>query len=218
MSADPPQEQGGLVDSRTWLRALTPRLRADEDLANMYLTDKLKGVPRSIDDHQQAELLLEYCCVAPPSLPLVHPLSRGPRHSPLTRSLIPSLRTRRRAPPRRDVRVVRALSTLLAEVDSNISLVLASTRVRLQVLELQVSDLNAPASFPCSSASLSSRLSSSSFISAPASSLHLRNYSEGRVRARSDGFDVQTAIGTLALGAGATAAGFFGASLLHQCS
>lgn len=31
----------------------------DEDLANIYLTDKQQGLPRSIEDHQEIEMLLE---------------------------------------------------------------------------------------------------------------------------------------------------------------
>ncbi|GAA5893648.1 hypothetical protein JCM8208_000848 [Rhodotorula glutinis] len=114
-----------LMSGRAMQSALSAVLSEDEDLANMYLTDKVNGLKRSIDDHQQAELLLEY----------------------YERRLDETSESCER------------LSTLLSEVDNNISLVLASTRVRLQNLELQ------------------------------------------------------TAIGTLALGAGATVAGFFGMNL-----
>jgi magnesium transporter len=34
-------------------------LESDEDLNAMYLTDKLQGKPRSLNDHEQLELLLE---------------------------------------------------------------------------------------------------------------------------------------------------------------
>jgi magnesium transporter len=34
-------------------------LDSDEDLSAMYLTDKLKGKPRALHDHEQLELLLE---------------------------------------------------------------------------------------------------------------------------------------------------------------
>ncbi|GAA6052863.1 hypothetical protein JCM3770_004383 [Rhodotorula araucariae] len=114
-----------LMSGRAMQSALSSVLGEDEDLANMYLTDKANGVQRAVNDHQQAELLLEY----------------------YERRLDETSESCER------------LSTLLSEVDSNISLVLASTRVRLQNLELQ------------------------------------------------------TAIGTLALGAGATIAGFFGMNL-----
>ncbi|KPV74815.1 uncharacterized protein RHOBADRAFT_44337, partial [Rhodotorula graminis WP1] len=50
-----------LMSGRAMQSALSTVLGEDEDLANMYLTDKVNGVKRSIDDHQQAELLLEYC-------------------------------------------------------------------------------------------------------------------------------------------------------------
>ncbi|GAA5944134.1 hypothetical protein JCM3775_001074 [Rhodotorula graminis] len=49
-----------LMSGRAMQSALSTVLGEDEDLANMYLTDKVNGVKRSIDDHQQAELLLEY--------------------------------------------------------------------------------------------------------------------------------------------------------------
>ncbi|BGP16574.1 magnesium ion transporter [Rhodosporidiobolus nylandii] len=114
-----------LLGGRSMQSALAQVLADDEDLADMYISDKLTGFKREVADHQQAELLLEY----------------------YERRLDETSESCER------------LSTLLAEVDSNISLVLASTRVRLQNLELQ------------------------------------------------------TAIGTLALGAGATVAGFFGMNL-----
>ncbi|GJN90802.1 hypothetical protein Rhopal_003816-T1 [Rhodotorula paludigena] len=114
-----------LQSGRAMQSALSTVLGEDEDMANMYLTDKAKGNARDISDHTQAELLLEY----------------------YERRLDETSESCER------------LSTLLSEVDSNISLVLASTRVRLQNLELQ------------------------------------------------------TAIGTLSLGAGATVAGFFGMNL-----
>ncbi|GAA5820527.1 hypothetical protein JCM11251_003030 [Rhodosporidiobolus azoricus] len=114
-----------LMAGRSMQSALAGVLADDDDLAGMYVGDKVKGVQRPVTDHQQAELLLEY----------------------YERRLDETSESCER------------LSSLLAEVDSNISLVLASTRVRLQNLELQ------------------------------------------------------TAIGTLALGAGATIAGFFGMNL-----
>lgn len=39
----------------------TDALIADEDLVGMYLTDKAAGTVRELQDHQTAELLLEYC-------------------------------------------------------------------------------------------------------------------------------------------------------------
>ncbi|GAA5904029.1 hypothetical protein JCM6882_003804 [Rhodosporidiobolus microsporus] len=114
-----------LMAGRAMQSALAGVLADDEDLAHMYISDAGKGVQRPVEDHQQAELLLEY----------------------YERRLDETSESCER------------LSSLLGEVDSNISLVLASTRVRLQNLELQ------------------------------------------------------TAIGTLALGAGATVAGFFGMNL-----
>jgi hypothetical protein len=118
--------------------------RADEDLAHLYISDSITGKVRSTADHQQAELLLEYCEFLLPLRP-PHPLDA---HFLLAdeRRLDETSESCER------------LSSLLAEVDGNISLVLASTRVRLQNLELQ------------------------------------------------------TAIGTLALGTGATVAGFFGSA------
>ncbi|GAA5950712.1 hypothetical protein JCM21900_000488 [Sporobolomyces salmonicolor] len=115
-----------LMGGRAMQEALSAVLSEDEDLAGMYLTDKMNGRERSMSDHQTAELLLEY----------------------YERRLDETNESCER------------LSSLLAEVDSNISLVLASTRVRLQNLELQ------------------------------------------------------TAIATLALGAGTTIAGFFGMNLV----
>ncbi|GAA5868093.1 hypothetical protein JCM3774_001018 [Rhodotorula dairenensis] len=114
-----------LLSGRGMQSALSVVLGEDEDLAGMYLTDKANGRTHDIQDHQQAELLLE---------------SYERRLDETSESC-------------------ERLRTLLEEVDSNISLVLASTRVRLQNLELQ------------------------------------------------------TAIGTLALGAGATIAAFFGMNL-----
>ncbi|KAG0653877.1 magnesium ion transporter [Rhodotorula mucilaginosa] len=114
-----------LLSGRGMQSALALVLGEDEDLAGMYLTDKANGKVHNVEDHQQAELLLEY----------------------YERRLDETSESCER------------LRTLLEEVDSNISLVLASTRVRLQNLELQ------------------------------------------------------TAIGTLALGAGATIAAFFGMNL-----
>ncbi|GAA5984294.1 hypothetical protein JCM10908_006130 [Rhodotorula pacifica] len=114
-----------LLSGRGMQSALSVVLAEDEDLAGMYLTDKANGKVRNVEDHQEAELLLEY----------------------YERRLDETSESCER------------LKTLLEEVDSNISLVLASTRVRLQNLELQ------------------------------------------------------TAIGTLALGAGATIAAFFGMNL-----
>ncbi|GAA6000050.1 hypothetical protein JCM10207_006030 [Rhodosporidiobolus poonsookiae] len=114
-----------LMGGRAMQSALATVLADDEDLAHMFLSDRVKGIKREVANHQEAELLLEY----------------------YERRLDETNESCER------------LSSLLAEVDSNISLVLASTRVRLQNLELQ------------------------------------------------------TAIGTLALGAGATVAGFFGMNL-----
>ncbi|BGP55584.1 hypothetical protein JCM8202_004652 [Rhodotorula sphaerocarpa] len=114
-----------LLAGRGMQSALTVVLGEDEDLVGMYLTDKAEGKVRNVEDHQQAELLLEY----------------------YERRLDETSESCER------------LRTLLEEIDSNINLVLASTRVRLQNLELQ------------------------------------------------------TAIGTLALGAGATIAAFFGMNL-----
>ncbi|GAA6028406.1 hypothetical protein JCM8097_007015 [Rhodosporidiobolus ruineniae] len=114
-----------LMGGRAMQSALADVLADDEDLAHMYISDRVTGKQRSTNDHQSAELLLEY----------------------YERRLDETSESCER------------LSSLLAEVDSNISLVLASTRVRLQNLELQ------------------------------------------------------TAIGTLALGAGATVAAAFGMNL-----
>ena len=138
--------------------ALALVLGEDEDLAGMYLTDKANGKVHNVEDHQQAELLLEYCefytCAGGgggtlPSFVLPQP------ETPFLTIFHPSYVDERRLDETSES--CERLRTLLEEVDSNISLVLASTRVRLQNLELQ------------------------------------------------------TAIGTLALGAGATIAAFFGA-------
>ncbi|BGP48544.1 magnesium ion transporter [Rhodotorula kratochvilovae] len=125
-----------LMSGRAMQSALSSVLGDDEDLANMYLTDKAKGSKHAVNDHQQAELLLEYYYTDTD----VYAGADERRLDETSESC-------------------ERLSTLLSEVDSNISLVLASTRVRLQNLELQ------------------------------------------------------TAIGTLALAAGATIAGFFGMNL-----
>jgi magnesium transporter len=69
----------------------------------MYLTDKYNGRERSIEDHQTAELLLEFY--------------------------------ERRLDETNESSV--RLQSLLADIDNNIALVLQSTRVRLQNLELQ---------------------------------------------------------------------------------
>ncbi|BGP24995.1 mitochondrial inner membrane magnesium transporter mrs2 [Rhodotorula toruloides] len=82
---------------------MSGRAMQNDDLAAMYLTDKMHGVKRDRSDHQIAELLLEY----------------------YERRLDETSESCER------------LSTLLSDVDSNISLVLQSTRVRLQNLELQ---------------------------------------------------------------------------------
>ncbi|GAA5893566.1 CorA family magnesium transporter [Sporobolomyces salmoneus] len=92
-----------LLGGRAIQSALSAILGEDEDLAGMYLTDKAKGQPHDVANHQTAELLLEYY---------------ERRLDEVNESC-------------------QRLATLLSEVDSNISLVLASTRVRLQNLELQ---------------------------------------------------------------------------------
>ncbi|GAA6060018.1 hypothetical protein JCM10212_001176 [Sporobolomyces blumeae] len=92
-----------LMGGRAMQQALSVVLSEDEDLAGMYLTDKRNGRPHDVENHQTAELLLEYY---------------ERRLDEVSESC-------------------ERLSTLLTEVDSNISLVLASTRVRLQNLELQ---------------------------------------------------------------------------------
>ncbi|GAA5925488.1 CorA family magnesium transporter [Sporobolomyces koalae] len=92
-----------LLSGRAIQSALSAILSEDEDLAAMYLTDKMNGTTRDVSDHQTAELLLEYYERR------LDEVNEG----------------------------CQRLTTLLTEVDSNISLVLASTRVRLQNLELQ---------------------------------------------------------------------------------
>jgi hypothetical protein len=89
----------------------------------MYLTDKMRGIERDRSDHQVAELLLEYCASDASYVAYVpaHPFAIADE-----RRLDETSESCER------------LSTLLSEVDSNISLVLQSTRVRLQNLELQV--------------------------------------------------------------------------------
>lgn len=69
----------------------------------MYLTDKHNGRQRLVEDHQTAELLLEFY--------------------------------ERRLDETNESSV--RLQSLLADIDNNIALVLQSTRVRLQNLELQ---------------------------------------------------------------------------------
>ncbi|KAI5475170.1 mitochondrial inner membrane magnesium transporter mrs2 [Pseudohyphozyma bogoriensis] len=92
-----------VFSGRALQSAVSAVLSEDEDLVGMYLTDKAKGIQRPIEDHQNAELLLEYY---------------ERRLDEINES---SLR----------------LSSLLNDLDSNVSLTLASTRVRLQNLELQ---------------------------------------------------------------------------------
>lgn len=50
-----------LLSGRGMQSALALVLGEDEDLAGMYLTDKANGKVHNVEDHQQAELLLEYC-------------------------------------------------------------------------------------------------------------------------------------------------------------
>ncbi|KAK4693103.1 magnesium transporter, partial [Phenoliferia sp. Uapishka_3] len=97
-----------LYSGRALQSAISDILGEDEDLVGMYLTDKQKtltsgAAPRDIEDHQTAELLLEYY--------------------------------ERRLDETNEGAV--RLASLLDDIDSNITLVLASTRVRLQNLELQ---------------------------------------------------------------------------------
>ena len=102
----------------------------------MYLTDKAQGKPHDISNHQTAELLLEYCEFENSLYCFRNEIS--------SRLTYCALAFERNLDERRLDEVnesCQRLSTLLSEVDSNISLVLASTRVRLQNLELQVSYL-----------------------------------------------------------------------------
>ncbi|GAA5877559.1 hypothetical protein JCM8547_007731 [Rhodosporidiobolus lusitaniae] len=92
-----------LMGGRAMQSALAEVLADDQDLAHLYVSDAVTGKKRSVEDHVQAELLLEY----------------------YERRLDETSESCER------------LSSMLAEVDSNINLVLASTRVRLQNLELQ---------------------------------------------------------------------------------
>lgn len=50
-----------LLGGRAMQSALAAVLADDEDLAHMYVSDSITGKVRSTADHQQAELLLEYC-------------------------------------------------------------------------------------------------------------------------------------------------------------
>ncbi|KAM0752344.1 hypothetical protein T439DRAFT_324421 [Meredithblackwellia eburnea MCA 4105] len=92
-----------LYSGRALQTAVSAVLGEDEDLVGMYLTDKFNKIPRDVEDHQTAELLLEYY--------------------------------ERRLDESNEAAV--RMSSLLSDIDSNISLVLASTRVKLQNLELQ---------------------------------------------------------------------------------
>ena len=88
---------------RAMQTALSAVLSEDEDLAALYLTASFEDRKHAVEDHQAAELLLEY----------------------YERRLDEVNESSQR------------LASLLSDVDDNISLTLASTRVKLQNLELQ---------------------------------------------------------------------------------
>lgn len=107
-----------IYSGRALQTALATVLGADEDLAAMYLTDKQNGKIREPGHHQTAELLLEYCACDARLSTLA--LTRVADERRLDQTNESSSR----------------LASLLDDIDSNIQLVLASTRLRLQHLEL----------------------------------------------------------------------------------
>ncbi|SCV72136.1 BQ2448_4830 [Microbotryum intermedium] len=92
-----------LFAGRALQSAISTVLSEDEDLAAMYITDKVAGHARTIEDHQSAELLLEY----------------------YERRLDETNEAASR------------LSKMLVDMDSGISLSLASSRLRMGELDVQ---------------------------------------------------------------------------------
>lgn len=95
--------EDALLAGRAFQSALSAVLNSDEDMAAMYLTDRVQGNIRNVEEHETVELILEHM--------------------------------ERRIDEANEAAL--RLQSLLNDVDANLSLVLQSTRVKLQNLELQ---------------------------------------------------------------------------------